>query len=74
MERSGQVILMEMVGFMLFLGGHTVAASPIHQRFDQILQSSVVDGSVDYMRISDNADFAQYLSSPGALLRITGPR
>ncbi|ETW99947.1 MAG: hypothetical protein ETSY1_13115 [Candidatus Entotheonella factor] len=36
-------------------------AMSIHQRFDQILQSSVVDGAVDYSNIAKNPNFAEYL-------------
>ena len=37
------------------------AEMSIHQRFDQILRSSVVDGAVDYPSILNDPNFAQYL-------------
>ncbi len=37
------------------------AERSIHQRFDQVLRSSVADGTVNYMRILHDPNFTQYL-------------
>lgn len=53
-----RLLLVALLGIASMAGA---ADQSIHERFDQVLRSSVTDGEVDYTRIANNPNFAAYI-------------